>query len=367
MVQHDPSHPPRRITPGPQLNWHSGFHSIIYNVMVVKREEQTDNEGAFLEQTLRPQAWQEYIGQEKLKNTLGVIIEAAKKRKDTLEHLLFYGNSGLGKTSLAGVVAQEMGVPITHCSGTSLERAGDIASLLTNLQDGEILFIDECHRVPKATLEALYSAMEDYKLHLVLGKGPMARTMELTLPRFTLIGATTKMAQLPSPFRNRFGATFQLNFYEQKDIEKIVVRSSAILKVKLTPGAVTAIAARSRFTPRVANRILKRVRDVATIENIPVIDEKVAQKAFDLLEIDERGLEPDDRKILEAIIQKFSGGPVGIQTLAATVAEEQETILDVYEPYLLQLGFLERTPKGRVVTKRAYQHLGITLPQKDLL
>lgn len=321
----------------------------------------------FLEQTLRPQAWSEYIGQEKLKAQLRVIIDAAKKRGEGLEHLLFYGNSGLGKTSLAQVVAREMGAPITSCSGTSLERAGDIASLLSNLQDGEVLFVDECHRLPRTILEMLYSAMEDYKLHLVLGKGPMARTMELQLPHFTLIGATTKMAQLPSPFRNRFGAIFQLNFYEQKDIEKIVERSSAILQVQLTPEAKTAIAERSRFTPRVANRILKRVRDVATIEETPLVDKGVVEQTFQFLEIDNLGLEPDDRKILLAIIQKFSGGPVGIQALAAMVAEEQETILDVYEPYLLQLGFLERTPRGRIATKKAYQHLGITPTQKDLL
>ena len=209
--------------------------------------------------------------------------------------------------------------------------------------------------------------MEDYKLHLILGKGPMARTMELPLPHFTLIAATTKMAQLPSPFRNRFGAIFQLNFYEQKDIEKIVARSANILNIQLSPQAITAIATRSRFTPRVANRILKRVRDVATIENILVVDEKIAQQTFGFLEIDELGLEPDDRKILRTIIEKFSGGPVGIQALAATVAEEQETILDVYEPYLLQLGFLERTPRGRIATKRAYQHLGINYPKKGLL
>lgn len=336
--------------------------------MNVKREQEPQKEAELmLEQTLRPQTWQEYIGQEKLKKTLGIIIEAAKKRKDVLEHLLFYGNSGLGKTSLAQVVAREMGTKMTFCSGTSLERAGDVASLLTNLQDGEILFIDECHRLPKATLETLYSAMEDYKLHLILGKGPMARTMELPLPHFTLIAATTKMAQLPSPFRNRFGAIFQLNFYEQKDIEKIVARSANILNIQLSPQAITAIATRSRFTPRVANRILKRVRDVATIENILVVDEKIAQQTFGFLEIDELGLEPDDRKILRTIIEKFSGGPVGIQALAATVAEEQETILDVYEPYLLQLGFLERTPRGRIATKRAYQHLGINYPKKDLL
>ena len=335
--------------------------------MVVKREATNEKEEHCLEQTLRPQAWADYIGQEKLKAQLKIILEAAKKRKDPLEHLLFYGNSGLGKTSLAQVVAQELASPLTSCSGTSLERAGDIASLLTNLQDGEVLFVDECHRLPRQILETLYSAMEDYKLHLVLGKCPMARTMELDLPRFTLIGATTKMAQLPSPFRNRFGGIFQLNFYEQEDIEKIVRRSAAILGVQLTPEAVSAIAKRSRFTPRAANRILKRVRDVATIEDAPLVDEAIAERTFTFLEIDELGLEADDRKILEAIIHKFSGGPVGIQALSATVAEEQETILDIYEPYLLRLGFLERTPRGRVVTKKAYSHLNIAHSQKDLI
>jgi len=337
--------------------------------MAVKREEHEPKkeDDLLLEQTLRPQTWEDYIGQEKLKAQLRVIIEAAKKRGDSLEHLLFYGNSGLGKTSLAKVVAQEMGAPITSCSGASLERAGDIASLLTNLKDGEILFVDECHRLPHQILETLYSAMEDYKLHLVLGKGPMARTMDLELPRFTLIGATTKMAQLPSPFRNRFGGIFQVNFYEQKDVERIVERSARILGVNLTPEAIRAIASRSRFTPRAANRILKRVRDVATIDGVSLVDETVAARAFAFLEIDELGLEPDDRKILKAIIHKFSGGPVGIQSLSATVAEEKETILDVYEPYLLQLGFLERTPRGRIATVLAYKHLGITQKQKDLL
>jgi len=331
----------------------------------VKNMEQNETQEP-LYTALRPQTWQEYIGQEKLKKSLSIIIEAAKKRNDVLEHLLFYGNSGLGKTSLAQVVAKEMGAKMTFCSGTSLERSGDVASLLTNLEDGEILFIDECHRLPRGILETLYSAMEDYKLHLVLGKGPMARTMDLSLPRFTLIGATTKMAQLPAPFRNRFGAIFQLNFYEQRDIEKIVERSSSILQLQLTKEAIAAIASRSRFTPRVANRILKRVRDIATINEIGLVNEKHAAEAFGFLEIDELGLEPDDRKILRIIIQKFSGGPVGIQALAAMAAEEQETILDVYEPYLLQLGFLERTPRGRVATPRAYKHLDITLPQKDL-
>lgn len=329
--------------------------------MVQKQKEE------LFDNLLRPRTWQDYIGQDKAKTTLRVIIEAAKKREEALEHLLLYGNSGLGKTSLAHVVAKEMGSAITTCSGTSLERVGDVASLLTNLQDGEILFVDECHRLSKGVFETLYSAMEDYKLHLVLGKGPMARTMDLQLPRFTLIGATTRMALLPSPFRNRFGAIFQLNFYTREDMARIVERSAKLLEIAIEPEAQRAIAERSRFTPRVANRILKRVRDFATIEETGRIDEKTAEEAFRFLEIDNLGLEPDDRKILETIIKKFQGGPVGIQSLAATVAEEQETILDVYEPFLLQLGFLERTPRGRVATPRAYQHLNVAQNQKGIV
>jgi holliday junction DNA helicase RuvB len=317
------------------------------------------------EETLRPATWEEYIGQEKLKQGLRVILEATQQRQDPLEHLLFYGNSGLGKTTLAHVIAHEMGVSLKTCSAPSLEKTGDLASLLSNLQDGEILFVDECHRLNKHVTETLHSAMEDFVLHLVLGKGPMARTMDLQLPRFTLIGATTRLAHLSSPFRNRFGATFQLNFYTQQDIEKIIQRSASILKVSVNPEALAAIAMRSRYTPRVANRILKRVRDFATITGASVITLELAQKAFEALEIDDLGLEPGDRSILLALIKKFRGGPAGVQSLAATIAEEQDTILDVYEPYLLQLGFIERTPRGRVATAKAYQHLGIT--QKGLV
>ena len=335
--------------------------------MVVKSTSVSPQKEKILENTLRPQTFEDYIGQEKIKGTLRVILEAAKKRRDPLEHLLLYGNSGLGKTSLAHVIAREMGSPITTCSGASLERVGDLASLLTNLEEGEVLFIDECHRLQKQALEALYSAMEDYKLHLVLGKGPMARTMDLSLPRFTIIAATTRMALLPSPFRNRFGAIFQLNFYGPKDMENIVRRSAAILGVEAADPAILTIAKRSRFTPRVANRILRRVRDFATVKGIGVVDEKAANQALDFLEIDSLGLELDDRKIVQTIIQKFHGGPVGIQALAALVAEEKETILDVYEPYLLQLGFLRRTPRGRIATPQAYKHFGIAAPQKDLL
>lgn len=335
--------------------------------MIVKTPQHEAKEEETLEGTLRPKTWDEYIGQKKIKNNLRVIIDAAKKRQDPLEHLLVYGNSGLGKTTLAHVLAHEMGKRIQTCSGPALERAGDLASILTNLEDGEILFIDECHRLPGQVAEMLYSAMEDFKLHLIVGKGPMARTMDLDLPRFTIIGATTRIALLPAPLRNRFGSTFQLNFYELADMEKIVERSAKILHMDIEPKAVQAIAARSRSTPRVANRIVKRVRDFAQVAGIPMIEEAICKKTFAALEIDNLGLEPEDRKILETIVTKFGGGPVGIQTIAASIAEEQDTILDIYEPYLLQLGFIQRTPKGRIATPRAYEHLGIARTQKDLL
>lgn len=346
---------------GPQPK-RSRYLIIEHNKMFVKRPEDE-----VLETHLRPHTFEEYIGQEKVKENLRIIIEAAKKRGDSLEHLLFYGNSGLGKTSLANVVAQEMGVSIKRTAGPALERPGDVASLLTNLAHKEILFIDEVHRVNKTVVEMLYSAMEDHMLHLVLGKGPMARTMEMELPRFTIIGATTQVGLLPTPFRNRFGAIFQLGFYTQEAIEQIVRRSSGILHVGVDQDALTIIASRSRFTPRVANRILKRVRDFATVEAKGHITKEVAEQALRFLEIDEFGLETDDRKILEAIIKRFSGGPVGIEALAAASSEETETILDLYEPYLLQLGFMERTPRGRIATKKAYQHLGISRNQRDLI
>jgi holliday junction DNA helicase RuvB len=335
--------------------------------MIVKSPQERQKEEETLEASLRPRYWDEYIGQEKIKNNLRVIIDAAKKRQEPLEHLLVYGNSGLGKTTLAHVLANEMGNGIQTCSGPALNQPGDLASLLTNLQDGEVLFIDECHRLSRQVAEMLYSAMEDFKLHLIVGKGPMARTMDLDLPRFTIIGATTRIALLPSPLRNRFGSTFQLNFYEQGDMEKIVQRSAAILRMEISPGAVRLIAERSRFTPRVANRIVKRVRDFAQVAGILRIEEGVCQKTFGALELDELGLEPEDRKILQAIVTKFSGGPVGIQTLAASVSEEQDTILDIYEPYLLQLGFIQRTARGRIATPRAYKHLGIAQTKDNLI
>lgn len=312
-----------------------------------------------LDSTLRPKNWNEYIGQEKIKKNLKIIIEAAVQRKETPDHLLFYGNAGLGKTSLSHLIAREMDANIRVVSGPAIEKAGDLASILTNLSEGDVFFIDECHRLNRIIEEYLYSAMEDFKLNIILGKGPMAQTMELELPKFTLIGATTRIALLSPPLRSRFGATFQLNFYDQEDIEKIIQQSAQTLNLKIEPNAIEAIARRSRFTPRVANRLLKRVRDFAQVEEKGIITKKNSEKSLNFLEIDEKGLEFGDRRILEAIIKKFEGGPVGLKSLAATTSEEEDTILDVYEPYLMQIGFIERTPRGRIATKLAYQHLKI--------
>ncbi|KPJ56817.1 ATP-dependent DNA helicase RuvB [Parcubacteria bacterium DG_74_2] len=317
-------------------------------------------EDEILDSTLRPQTWGGYIGQEKIKKNIQIIIEAAKKRQDSsFEHLLFYGNPGLGKTTLSYLIAKEMGVNIRVVSSPTIEKAGDLASVLTNLSEGDVLFLDEFHRLNKVCEEYLYPAMEDFKLNIILGKGPMAKTMELNLPYFTLIGATTRLSLLSSPLRSRFGAIFHLGFYKIKEIEKIIQRSSKILKIEIEPEAVKTIAKRSRFTPRTANRLLKRVRDFAQVEEKGVITSPVAEKALDFLEIDEAGLEPNDRKILETIIKKFNGGPAGLQALASASSEEENTILDIYEPYLMQLDFIERTPRGRIATKLAYKHLGI--------
>lgn len=320
-----------------------------------------------LQENLRPLLWQDFMGQEKLKNGLSVIIQASRMRNEALEHLLFYGNSGLGKTSLAQVVANEMGVGLHKTSGPALSIAGDVASVLTNLQDREILFIDEIHRVPHQVMETLYSAMEDFKLHLVLGRGPLARTMELPLPSFTIIGATTKVGTLPNPFRSRFGAIFHLDFYEEQDIANIMKRSARILNISIDEEALFVLAKRSRFTPRVANRILKRVRDFAAVHNQNPINKETALTALRFLEIDELGLDTEDRKILEALLTKFSGGPVGMNALASAVQEEEDTLLDLYEPYLTQIGFLKRTPRGRMATEKAYAHLGLPKPKDHLL
>lgn len=312
-----------------------------------------------LDSTLRPKNWPEYIGQEKVKKNIKIIIEAAQKRKEPIEHLLFYGGSGLGKTTISHIIAKELNSKIKTIAGPTIEKVGDLAAILTNLNQGDVLFIDECHRINKLIEEFLYPAMEDFKLHLVLGRGPMARTMDLDLPRFTLIGATTRLALLSSPLRNRFGATFQLDYYTIEDIKKIIQRSAKILNIKIEEDAASIIAQCSRFTPRVANRLIKRIRDFAQVEGRETINIDIAKKAFGFLEIDEKGLEPGDRKILKAIIENFQGGPVGLQALAASTSEEKDAILDVYEPYLMQLGFIERTPRGRTATKSAYEHLGL--------
>ena len=313
-----------------------------------------------MDQTLRPKTWLDFIGQEKIKENLRIILEAAKKRGEPCcEHLLFYGGSGLGKTSLAYIVAKELGSNIRTISGPVVEKVGDLAAILTNLSEGEVLFIDEIHRLNKLIEESLYSAMEDFNLQLILGRGPMARTMQLPLARFTLIGATTRLALLTSPLRARFGATFQLDFYKIEDIEKIIENSSEILNVAIEPEATKIVASRSRFTPRVANRLLKRVRDFAQVEGEGIITQEITKRALENLEIDEKGLELGDRKIIKAIVEKFGGGPVGLQALAATTAEEEDTILDIYEPYLMQMGFIDRTPRGRIATKVAYQYLGL--------
>ena len=317
------------------------------------------NDDQGLDLTLRPRKWEDYIGQEKIKQNIKIILGAAKKRKEPPDHLLLYGAAGLGKTSLAYLISREMESNIKVTTGPAIEKAGDLAAILTNLSEGDILFIDEFHRLNKIIEEYLYPAMEDFKLSLIVGKGPMARTMELPLPRFTLIGATTRLALLSSPLRSRFGAIFQLNFYQTEDIEKIIRKSSSILNVEIEEAAVKLIAQRARFTPRVANRLLKRVRDFAQVQGQGIITSTITKKALDFLEIDRQGLEPGDRKILDVLINKFSGGPAGLQALAATASEEKDTILDIYEPYLMQIGFIERTPRGRMATKFAYHHLGI--------
>ena len=315
-----------------------------------------------LDTTLRPKTLKDYVGQEKIKENLKVFMAAAKKRQEPLEHILLYGSPGLGKTTLAHIIAREMDANIRVTSGPALAKAGDLAAILTNLQDHDILFIDEVHRLNKVIEEVLYPAMEDYALDIILGKGPSARTLRLDLPKFTIIGATTKVSLLSAPLRDRFGVTYRLNFYELPDIEKIVDRSASILSVPIEKPAVAAIAERSRRTPRVANRLLKRVRDFAEVKSDGKITEALAQAAWEMLDVDAYGLDDVDRRILKIIIEKFGGGPVGLNTIAAATAEEMATIEDIYEPFLMQIGFLHRTPRGRVATEHAYRHLGIDPP-----
>ena len=335
--------------------------------IVQTASEPTDPVEVELEVTLRPQDFASYIGQERLKQNLQLAISAAKKRDEPMDHVLLYGPPGLGKTTMASVIAHEMGAQIRITSGPAIERAGDLASLLTNLQNGDILFIDEIHRLNRTVEEVLYSAMEDFKLDIMLGKGPSARSLRLDLPKFTIIGATTRAGALAGPLRDRFGHIHRLEFYKPEEVQQIIERAAGILDVKIDSGAAAELATRARLTPRIANRLLKRVRDYADVNGDGIIDTVISSQALQLLEIDELGLDPADRMLLTAIIESYNGGPVGVETLAALTAEERSTIEDFIEPYLMQIGMLERTPRGRKVTPKSYRHLGKTPPANQSL
>lgn len=320
--------------------------------------EETE-EDVRIDENLRPHCLDQYIGQEKVKNTLKIYIEAARKRREPLDHVLFYGPPGLGKTTLAGIIANEMGVNMKITSGPAIEKPGDVAAILNSLQEGDVLFIDEIHRLARAVEEVLYPAMEDFAIDIMIGKGPSARSVRLDLPRFTLVGATTRAGMLTAPLRDRFGVISRLDFYTPSELKSIILRSAKVLNVKIDEDGAMELARRSRGTPRIANRFLKRVRDYAQVRYNGVINQKIASEALTLLEVDELGLDRTDRMLLDTMIEKFGGGPVGLDTIAAAIGEDPVTIEDVYEPYLIKNGFINRTPKGRVVTDDTYRHLGL--------
>ena len=340
------------------------FGAELYEEPIVSKTLLSEDAG---ETSLRPKTLKEYIGQEKAKQNLSIFIEAARRRTEALDHVLLHGPPGLGKTTLAGIIAQEMGVNIRITSGPAIEKPGDLAALLTNLSENDILFVDEIHRLNRAVEEILYPAMEDYAIDIIIGKGPSANSIRLDLPKFTLIGATTRAGSLSAPLRDRFGVTLRLELYTPEELQEIVKRSAGILDVAIEPDGAMEIAKRSRGTPRIANRMLRRVRDFAQVVADGVITKDVADKALLALEVDALGLDNVDRRMLRAIIENYGGGPVGLDTLAATIGEESVTLEDVYEPYLMQLGFLTRTPRGRCVTRKAYEHLHMAFTGQDQL
>ena len=340
------------------------FGAELYEEPIVSKTLLSEDAG---ETSLRPKTLKEYIGQEKAKQNLSIFIEAARRRTESLDHVLLHGPPGLGKTTLAGIIAQEMGVNIRITSGPAIEKPGDLAALLTNLSENDLLFVDEIHRLNRAVEEILYPAMEDYAIDIIIGKGPSANSIRLDLPKFTLIGATTRAGSLSAPLRDRFGVTLRLELYTPEELREIVTRSAGILDVAIEPDGAMEIARRSRGTPRIANRMLRRVRDFAQVMADGVITKDVADKALLALEVDALGLDNVDRRMLRAIIENYGGGPVGLDTLAATIGEESVTLEDVYEPYLMQLGFLTRTPRGRCVTRKAYEHLHMAFTGQEQL